>query len=177
MNTAFSLSETRRSLEQTPAVLDSLLRPLPAHLLAANEGPGTWSPIQVVSHLAWGECDDWVPRAKLILAHGASTPFTPFDREHGFARYAGWSIDALLDEFARLRTSNLAEIDRMQLGATTLTNEGQHPDLGRVTLGQLLATWVTHDYAHLTQITRVLTRHYGQFVGPWRKYFSLLADR
>ena len=176
MNTIFSLADARRSLEHTPAVLDTLLRRLPADLLTVNEGPGTWSPIEVVSHLAWGECDDWVPRAKRILAHGASMPFTPFDREHGFQRYAGWSIDALLDEFARLRTSNLAEIDGMELGATTLEIEGQHPDLGRVTLEQLLATWITHDYAHLAQISRVLTRHFGQFIGPWRKYFSLLAD-
>ena len=33
-----------------------------------------------------------------------------------------------------------------------------------------------HDWAHLAQITRVLTRHHGQWVGPWRTYFSLLRS-
>jgi hypothetical protein len=43
-----------------------------------------------------------------------------------------------------------------------------------VTLGQLLACWVTHDLAHVTQIARVLVRYVGRDVGPWRAYFSLL---
>jgi hypothetical protein len=51
-----------------------------------------------------------------------------------------------------------------------------HPELGTVTLAQLLACWVTHDHAHIAQIARVLTRGYGAFVGPWRRYFSLLRD-
>jgi hypothetical protein len=174
MDSAFSLDEARRSLAATPSVLTALLQPLPPDLLDVNEGPGTWSPIQIVSHLAWGEVDDWVPRARRILTEGVDTPFTPFNREYGFEKYAGWSIDALLQEFARLRAMNLGEIDRMQLGTEKLALEGSHPEFGRVTLEQLLATWVTHDYGHVVQISRVLTRHYGQFIGPWKKYFSLL---
>jgi hypothetical protein len=76
-----------------------------------------------------------------------------------------------------LRASNLSAIEQMRLGPDQLKLEGRHPELGRVTLEQLLATWVTHDYAHLAQITRVITRHYGQFAGPWRKYFSLLSGQ
>jgi hypothetical protein len=174
MSSTFSFAGVRRSLESTPAALGALLRPLPPDLLHVNEGPDTWSPFQIVCHLAWGECDDWVPRAKRILTDGDSVPFAPFDREHGFERYAGWSLDALLEEFARLRRESLAEIDRIQLGSAQLARQGRHPELGRVTLEQLLATWVTHDYAHVAQIARVLTRHHGQFVGPWRRYFSLL---
>ena len=177
MNSSFPFAEARISLQHTPAVLAAHVGPLPVHLLNENEGPGTWSPLQVVSHLVWGEVDDWIPRVRRILEHGASSAFTPFDREHGFARYSVWSIDALLEEFARLRAANLAEIDRLQLTPEMLRLEGRHPELGPVTLEQLLATWVTHDYAHLAQIARVLTRHYGQFAGPWRQYFSLLATQ
>ena len=39
---------------------------------------------------------------------------------------------------------------------------------------QLLACWVTHDMAHLCQITRTLARHYGQFIGPWKQFFSVM---
>jgi DinB superfamily len=177
MAAEFSLSENQSVLANTPAVLEALLRPLPQHLLKVDEGPGTWSPLQVVSHLAWGELDDWVPRTRRILEHGASTAFTPFDREAGFTRYAGWSLDRLLEEFSRLRASNLAAIQQMKLGPDQLKLEGRHPELGRVTLEQLLATWVTHDYAHLAQITRVLARYYGGFTGPWRRYFSLLGSQ
>ena len=42
-------------------MLRALLGPLPIHLLTVNEGEGTWNPMQVLAHLAWGERDDWMP--------------------------------------------------------------------------------------------------------------------
>ena len=50
-------------LERTPAVLASLLAGLSETWLAADEGPGTFSPRDVLGHLITGEEDDWVPRA------------------------------------------------------------------------------------------------------------------
>lgn len=35
-------------------------------------------------------------------------------------------------------------------------------------LRELLATWVVHDLVHLGQIVRVMTKRYGDAVGPWR---------
>lgn len=176
MSTPFSFSESRTLLENTPAVLRAALAGLPSSLLHANEGAGTWSPLQVVCHLAHGETDDWVPRIRIILERGASQPFVPFDREAGFAKYAGWSIDALLDEFTRLRADSLRALDELALRPEQLELPGLHPTLGPVTLGQLLACWITHDMAHLAQIARVLARHHGAFIGPWRAVFSLLRE-
>jgi hypothetical protein len=174
---AFSIEDARRVLAGTPSVLRAVLTPLPAHLLDVNEGDGTWNPMQVVAHLAWGERDDWTPRIRLTLEKGESLPYTPFDREAGFSLYAGWPLDRLLDEFAALRQASLHTLDRLALKPADLARRGRHPELGSVTLGQLVATWVTSDCAHLAQIARILTKYHGQFVGPWRQYFSLLRDR
>ncbi len=51
---------------------------------------------------------------------------------------------------------------------------GTHPEFGKVTLGQLLATWVAHDLTHLAQISRVMARRWTEAVGPWRKYLRVL---
>jgi hypothetical protein len=174
IDSRFSLAVDRRVLESTPVVLRALLTPLPPALLDVTEGPGTWTPRQVVAHLAWGEHDDWVPRVRRILASGSSMPFDPFDREAGFDRYRGWPLDRLLDELASQRARNLRAIDELALSPADLAREGRHPEFGPVTLEQLLATWVTHDCAHVAQIARILTKHYGRFIGPWRAYFSLL---
>ena len=168
---SFSLTEIRQVLTHTPASLDALLRPLPDALLDATEGPGTWSPKQVVAHLAWAEIDDWMPRVRRVLSGEA---FSTFDREAGFTRYAGWPIGRLLDEFRSLRASSLTELDALAIPPASLQARGVHPEFGSVTLEQLLATWMTHDFAHVTQIARVLTRHYGQWAGPWKAYFSAL---
>ena len=171
---AISLATVQRALQQTPAVLAAWLHTLPDPWLDANEGAGTWSPRQVVMHLNWGEVDDWLPRVRMICEHGATQAFHPFDREEGFRRYAGWPIGQLLAEFTRLRSASLAGLTQLSLTEADLARHGRHPEFGVVTLGQLLATWVTHDLTHLTQIGRVLTRHSGRATGPWRAYFSLL---
>ena len=172
-----SLPQIRSALEVTPRTLFVWLPALPAGLLHVNEGSGTWSPYQVLCHLVWGEVDDWMPRVKRLLEHGTDLAFTPFDREIGFQKYAGWTLDALLAEFARLRADSLVELDRLAITADDLLKQGRHPEFGPVSLGQLLATWITHDCAHLTQIARVLTRHFGSSAGPWRAYFSALQER
>lgn len=56
-------------------------------------------------------------------------------------RYGDWSVDALLDRFAELRRANLATLREWNLTQQQLASAGRHPDFGRVTLAQLLATW------------------------------------
>ena len=168
-------SEVRASLAQAPAVFRSLLTGASDGELNANEGPGTWTPRQVLCHVLHGETDDWMPRVRILLESGTARAFTPFDREAGFRTYAGWTLDALLDELVRLRSANLDALDQLRLSDAHLEKQGRHPELGIVTLRQLLSCWATHDWAHVAQIARIMTRRHGAAVGPWKAYFSLLA--
>lgn len=170
-------ADTCALLRQTPPVLHALLGPLTAPEWQADEGPGTWNCLAVVRHLVWCEVDDWMPRLRMVQEHGTTRAFRPFDREEGDRRYAGWTPGHLVEEFARLRRANVDALSALALSPVDLAAEGRHPELGVVTLGQLLATWVTHDAAHLAQIARILTHARGRHVGPWRAYFSLLRDR
>ena len=172
----FTLSDARLHLARAPQVLRTLVEPLPESWLVTNEGPDTWSPIQVVRHLIWCEVDDWIPRARMILEHGDSRAFTPFDREGGESRYGAMKPLALLGEFERLRAANLRTLDDFGLGDEALARPGRHPALGPVTLGQLLATWVAHDYVHVTQIARTLARQYRDAVGPWKQFMGVMKD-
>ena len=90
------LGEALEMLERTPACLQAWLSGLPRALLEANEGPDTFSPHDVVSHLVHGEEEDWVPRTRIILEHGEAVAFEPFDRFAFRERNAGQTIDALL---------------------------------------------------------------------------------
>jgi len=55
-------------------VVRELLQNLPETRIVANEGPGTWTPFDVVGHLIHGERADWIPRVEHILQHGDSVP-------------------------------------------------------------------------------------------------------
>ena len=177
--TEFSLAEAIAVLTRTPATLDALLRGLPDTWVHSNEerskdGKDTWSPFDIVGHLIVGERTDWMPRARIILQHGEARPFDPFDRFAQTKESQGKSLEQLLDEFARLRKENLAALQALNLQPQDLTRRGRHPELGVVTLSELLATWAVHDLTHLHQLSRVMAHQYRDAVGPWRAYLGVL---
>lgn len=170
----FQLTEAQEILKRTPDTLHALLDNLPQEWLRANEGAETWSPFDIVGHLIHGEETDWIPRAKIILAHGAARNFPPFDRFAMLEKSQDKSISELLATFARLRGESLQELARMNLTPEMLEKYGQHPALGTVTLSQLLATWVVHDLGHIAQIARVMAKQYSVAVGAWQAYLPIL---
>jgi hypothetical protein len=171
----FVVDEAVAILTRTPATLDALLRGLPEPWIAANEGAETWSPYDVVGHLIHGERTDWMPRAKIILEHGEARPFDKFDRFAQFELSRGRTLASLLDEFASLRQQNLRDLAALQLTERDLDRRGTHPELGAVTLRQLLATWTAHDLDHIVQISRAIARQYSDEVGPWRAYLRIIS--
>ena len=173
----FDLYEAIAVLERTPAVLRAWLSGLPAGFVEADEGPDTWSPFDVVGHLIHGERTDWISRVRLVLEHGEGRAFEPFDRFAQFELSKGRTLDELLGEFAELRRANLETLRALELGPSELARAGRHPELGGVTLSELLATWVVHDLGHIAQIARVMAKRYGPEVGVWRAYLPVLGDR
>ena len=170
------LDETVALLERTPAALRALLLGLPDVWVRATEGEGTWSPYDVIGHLIHGEKTDWIPRARHILA-GETRPFDRFDREAMFVESEGKTLSELLETFAALRRESLAELTAMRVSREDFGRRGLHPELGEVTLGQLLATWVVHDLDHVAQIVRVMAKANRAAVGPWTAYLSILGER
>jgi hypothetical protein len=171
----FDLDEGLAVLTRTPVTLRALLAGLPAPWASANEGPDTWSPQDVVGHLIHGEETDWIPRAKIILTKGESQAFEPFDRFAQARRFTGWSLERLVDRFGEARAEGVATLRSWHLTREQLARCGRHPELGQVTLSQLLASWVVHDLGHVAQISRVMAKQYSANVGPWKAYLPVLT--
>lgn len=161
-------------LEQTPKTLNSYLGNLSDDWLFANEGDGTWSPFDVVGHLIHGEKTDWIPRLKIILSNAENKTFESFDRFAQFEASKGKSITQLLNEFELLRQDNLKVLKQLNLSSEQLQQKGIHPELGEVSLSELLACWVTHDLGHIAQISRVMAKQYKNEVGPWVAYIPIV---
>jgi hypothetical protein len=170
----FDLAAGIAVLDRTPRTLRAMLAGLPPAWTDATEGPETWSPYDILGHLIHGERTDWMPRALIILAQGPDRRFTPYDRFAQFRESQGTSLADLLDEFAHLRTENLATLAGWGLTNAQLALEGKHPEFGMVTLRQMLATWVAHDLSHIAQVARVMAKQYREAVGPWRVYLPIL---
>lgn len=162
-------------LERTPNVLGSLLSRMREDWTRANEGPDTWSPVQVLRHLVENEETNWMVRARVILSQGPNRRFEPLDRFQHLGSNEGKTLGELLDRFAELRSRNLSDLKDLKLGDAQLELTGEHPEFGSVTLEQLLATWVVHDLNHIGQIARVMAKQYRDAVGPWRAYLPVLS--
>ena len=115
-----------------------------------------------------------MPRLALILEHGQSRTFDPFDREAQFRESHGKALPTLLDEFSALRQDNLARLRTLNLQSEQFELKGTHPALGSVTVRQLLATWTAHDLGHILQVSRVMAKRYKKEVGPWAEYLSVM---
>ena len=172
--TEFNLADTIALLTRTPTTFDALLRGLPDTWVRRNEGEASWSAYDIMGHMVLAERDDWIPRTRLILEHGDTQPFAPFDRFTQIKEPQSKSLEQLLDEFASLRNESLTTLKALNLQPNDLSRPGRHPSLGSVTLAQLLATWAVHDLTHLHQLSRVMAHQYREAVGPWSIYLGVL---
>jgi hypothetical protein len=173
----FDIHYSVEVLAASPATLRALLGNLSDEWTVRPESEiesDSWRPFDIIGHLVHGEETDWIPRARIILAQGDDRTFIPFDRFAQFEKSKGKSLTQLLDEFSKLRAENLDVLRSWNLTKDQLDLEGVHPELGPVTLRQLLSTWVVHDLNHVRQIATVLARQYETEVGVWKEYLSIL---
>lgn len=177
MRTVAELDSTVALLERTPRVLHALLDGLPSDWLDEADTPGGWTCRDVVGHLMSAELDDWIPRAALIVRHGTSTPFEPFDRFAHVERDRGVPLDRLVDRFEELRAASVERLRELVRDEGDLARRGRHPELGEVTLGELVETWAVHDLDHVAQVFSALAASRDASVGPWKAYLGILRRR
>ena len=170
----FTFDRSVEVLSRTPDVLRALLGGTSDFWTRSNYGEGTFSPFDVVGHLIHGEKTNWMTRVRVILEHGTSAPLPAFDRYAMFEDSKGRSMDELLEAFARLRAKNLDDLCALKLAPEQLDLAGTHPQVGVVTLKNLLAAWVVHDLGHLHQVAKAMAYQYRDEVGPWREFLTIL---
>ena len=170
----YNINKALEILKQTPKTLSTFLSNLSDEWIYCNEGGETWSAYDIIGHLIHGEKTDWTSRLKLMYYEGEIQTFTPFDRFAQFENSKGKTLKQLLEEFTELRKRNIDFVLSLNITKLDFDKKAIHPDLGEVSLKQLLATWTVHDLGHIAQISRIMAKQYKHEVGPWKKYLSIL---
>ncbi|HEU4474279.1 MAG TPA: DinB family protein [Gemmatimonadales bacterium] len=147
----------RRPLDVLPELvswIETRVREVDPRALARPEGPGKWSVIEVVQHLADSELVLGF-RARMILSEDRP-PLQGYDQDRWATvfRYADVPLDRALEHLRVLRDANLAVLSR--LGPAELAREGMHSERGPESLGHLLKLMAAHDLVHRRQIDRIL---------------------
>lgn len=170
----FEINQAVEILRQTPATVQSLLGNLSKEWTASENDKENWTPFDIIGHYIHCEDTDWIPRARIILEQGENRTFEPFDRFAQFELSKYKTLGELLEAFAEKRAMNLEILASWNLTIEDLNLKGNHPELGEVTLEQLISTWVVHDLTHIRQIVQVLAKKYDANVGSWKEYLSIL---
>jgi hypothetical protein len=146
-----SLTEFAQMLRAFPATLLGEVGILPEPVLVWRPGPEEWCVREVVGHLIEVEERGFASRIRALLVEPEPV-FTAWDPE-AVARERGDAakgIGELLKTFLELRVASAVLVE--QLSVDDLDRAGEHPEVGRLTAGDLLAEWVHHDREHLRQI-------------------------
>jgi len=161
------LTWIRSILSTTPERWIRLAETVPPELMRAVPKAGEWSALECLQHLLDAERVVFPFRARRLL-EGQDFPAYDPDRE-GTKLGAQASPDAMAQGFAQMRADSLQLLTGIEEAA--LERRGRHPELGEVSLGELLNEWAAHDLVHTMQAERALMQPFLQRVGPWRKFF------
>ena len=151
MDANVDLARAARLLAATPLLLREEIAALGDGLARWHPGEGEWCANEVVGHLIEAEQRGFAGRIRIILASEHPT-LESWDQD-GVARErhdCDKDPHALLEQFASLR---LREVELVQgLRATDLERRGLHPEVGELSVGELVHEWVHHDRNHVKQV-------------------------
>ena len=143
--------QTAALLRANQTLLEAQIAALPPELARWRPAPGEWCVLEVLGHLIETEERGFGGRVRHILAEPRPV-------------FTGWDPDAvararrdaerdpadLLAEFAHRRSANIAMVEGLKV--EDYARAGDHPEVGFLTIGDLLHEWVHHDADHIRQI-------------------------
>lgn len=136
--------------------------------------PAKWSMLEVVTHLADEEVEDFRRRVDLTL-HSPDAAWPPIDPERWAVerRYNEGSLAEALVRFLAARAESVAWLRGLVDPDWDLTH--RHPRLGPIRAGDLLTGWVAHDHIHIRQLNRLqraylvtsMSGYSADYAGRW----------
>jgi hypothetical protein len=138
-------------LRSSATAIETELEAMPRELAGWRPAQGEWCALEVVGHLIEAERRGFAGRIQLLLEDDEPRLETWDPPAVTAARRDCEKEPAqLLDEFMELRQSSLELVSGLR--PEHLTRAGQHVEVGRLEVGDLLHEWIHHDRNHLRQL-------------------------
>ena len=156
-------------LESSGQAFASTLNALPTDVASWHPAPGEWCVNEVVGHVIVTEKNGFAGRIGVIL--GADEPDLPtYDRD-GIQKTrndCARDPEELAQEMLVVRSQSLELIRALR--PDQIERGGTHPEVGRLTVDDLLHEWVHHDGNHLRQALANVQAYVWPNMGNARRF-------
>ena len=162
------IARVREVLSTTPDRWRMLAASVELGLLERRPAPGEWSAIECLQHLLDTEMGAFSVRLQAFLDGRDLTAFDP-DMD-GSRPESAADPNVLAARFGEARARSLANLE--MVSEADLERTAGHPELGQVTLREMLNEWAAHDLMHTVQAERALMQPFVVGSGKWRGTFA-----
>ncbi len=160
-------------LEQTPIIIEKILRTATDEQMHWKPSPERWSVSEVLAHLAEVEVVGFRERIQKML-ESDSPQLEAYDQNAAYAtgRYSAKKARENLHTFCHERDRSLSFLRYIPAGAAA--RGGTHSAIGKITVNQLMNEWAFHDLGHIRQIAELFRSHafYPQ-IGPFQRFYTI----
>jgi len=157
-------------LGKNRGVFESLVRGVSREQIRWKPSPDKWSMLEVINHLYDEEREDFRQRIDLVLADPEQS-WPPIDPRNWVTTrgYNERDLDTSLNNFFAEREKSLTWL--RQLSSPNWQNSNQGPN-GILTAGDLLASWLAHDFLHMRQLARLHWQYVGAISDPYQTTYG-----
>jgi len=162
------------TLERNSNTIGGLVGLQPPELVRWKPVPGRWCILEVINHLYNEEREDFRARLDLLL-HKPDESWPGIDPVGWVTLrdYMSKDPEETLKNFLEERKKSVRWL--RELDSPAWNNVYNHPVLGTISAGDLLASWVAHDFLHIRQLARlhweyvshISVPHGVEYAGNW----------
>ena len=160
-----NLEKTIQQLKNNAAIIRAFVQPIAPEQADWKPDPESWSIKEVMDHLYNEERLDFRKHLKEML----SDPPQPWGKSQPQDWVSGDRCTQVLQDFLAERESSLDWLGRLKEPDWEVTSKitfGPSNEAFILSAGDVLASWVAHDFLHIRQLNELLYAHQAQASSP-----------
>ena len=133
--------------------------------------PGAWCAHEILGHMIEAERRGFLGRVQQLLAE-ENPRLASWDQD-AVARSrndCARSLTDLVKEFRLLRAESVGLVFRLR--EEEMARGGEHPDVGHLTVGDVVQEWVYHDRDHIRQLYASVQAYVRPHMGGARRFYE-----
>ena len=166
-----NLQDFIRRFSRNTDTVSALVASVGSEQASWRPAPDKWSIVEVVNHLCDEEREDFRMRLGMVL-HKPGEEWPPIDPQ-------GWPVERKynerdlgesLERWLGERKNTIEWLERLE--TPNWDASYMHPQLGTIRAGDLLTSWICHDFLHICQLGRLQYEYIKHLAAPYSSAYA-----